>query len=258
MATINWQANGSDGSEVSDVIDFGLVDAKGRAIGTCLFVQPNLRRRYADGTWTCTALGTFSYSIQSTRNGGLFGGIPKDEGDFATIGEAKAAAEKAVERSRKAQARKHGATVEEAKAKKAEQSAKRAAKTAAWLADYEARKAQREAASAAPVEAAPVAVEAPDVEAAPVEAAEVAIEVEVDPEVARFRGFRGPDGELRFRKVEPAPVELPRCRNCGVAFDPAVEGVADVFVACGSCRHGQLEPGEEPDCACHRDPTLFA
>lgn len=248
MTTTNWHTR-ENGEETSEVIDFGLVDVKGRRIGTKLDVQPNNRWELVDGEWTRFPAGTFSYAIQGTRNGVRFGGIPRHTGDFATIAEAKAAAELAAERSRKAQARKFGATVEEAWSKQAIQAEKAAAKSAAWWA--------ARAATQAP--AAPAIVEAPAVEGLKIE-----VEIEVDQEITRFRGYRGPDGELRFRKVEAAPVEvapvakeLPRCRNCGVTFDPAVEGVADVFVACGPCRHGQLEPGEEPDCRCHRDPALF-
>lgn len=234
MTTTNWQAKGNDGSEASEVIDFGLVDASGRRVGARLFVQPNTRGEYVDGVWFSVALGSFSYSIQTTRNGALFGPLPRHTGKFATVAEAKAAAELAVERSRKAQARKYGTTVEESRAAKAVQSEKRREKVAAWLADYEARNAQPAvvAAPVAPVvEAAPVAVEAaPVATVSKLDAAHAFVEAEaarvlgrlrhvepaveaapeaapVDVDAARFRGYRDPDGALRFRRVNAAPSE---------------------------------------------------
>ena len=344
IITNKWQAReGGFGCAIASLtVEFDLVDAKGRKIGAVADVHRNYRRVYALGhEESTTDLGTFSYSIQSTRNGAGFGALPRWTGKFATVEEAQAAALKALDRSRKSQARKHGATVEEAKAAKAEQIAKRKAKVAAWLADYDARMAKRQAAAVAPAPVeAPVApvvevapVEAPAaVEAAPVEVAPVAspececgsLFAEVSaagsfcalcgrpfaggfpmapvdtapvvplfsdapvagvtmptaadllagcleaaypdrgapaewtvPEVARFRGFRDPDGALRFRRVEPAPVEAPaapaeaprvleeqapafatRCGACGRTFsEPAAPGedFAAPGYACGTC-----------------------
>ena len=236
-------------------VSFGLYDSTGREVGCSATIE------HWEGCAESNGVAGYVYRLGTLRDGATFGASMGIRGARrairrATIEEAQRDAEAAIEKTRKAAAKKYGATIEETQAAKAAQSEKRSEKVARWLAEYHAAKAApvAEAVETAP---APVAVEAP--------ALKVEVEIEVDQEITRFRAFRGPDGEIRFRTSEAAPAEaapvpkqLPRCRNCGATFDPAVEGVADVFVACGECRHGQLEPGEPPDCACHRDPTLFA
>lgn len=239
-------------------VGFGFVDAKGREIGCSATIE------YWGGTVETNGVGGYVYILGTLRDGERFGASMGIRGARrairrATIEEAQRDAEAAIEKTRKAQAKKYGATIE-----------------------------------AAP---APVVDAAPEAEAAPVVAESTPVEAEASAAPSRFACYYGANAvevdagsavearqlavealrvEARFARsivvfevhasgsMKPVevpgpigPVERPRCRNCGASYDPAVEGIDGVFVACGPCRHGQFEPGEIMDCACHRDPSLF-
>ena len=88
-------------------VAFGVFDARRREVGCAVYVEPS--KTWSDATKANELDGKFSYSLETQRNGERFGASMGRSERFATVEEAQLAAEAAIERSRKAAAKKYGA-----------------------------------------------------------------------------------------------------------------------------------------------------
>lgn len=82
---------------VSDAVDHGIKDAKGRAIGNYAVIDAMRKvRRNDDGTLTLEDATTYFVSTRATRDGKSFGAINTRDTECASLTEAQAVAEKKI------------------------------------------------------------------------------------------------------------------------------------------------------------------